>query len=334
MNYIVKTPCRLSLLGGGTDYEKFIEKSGVSYVLSLTINKYVYTLIKNNNISNYIYNEKYRLNYYNSESTSNIKFIKNKIIKNILLKFDKFNSYYISLFSDIPSGTGLGSSSAFIVGLIRFFNFVKNKKISQKKILKCAIRIERKSINPYTGKQDQAAAVYGGFNFIKFYKKNTLVEKLNNKIQLRNLKNIIHNSILIWSGNQRNSKKILKNQGLNFKKKYKYLKEINDLSKEGYNQVSSKFFTLEKFGKILSRSFNLKRKLSKKITNSKINKIMKILEDNGSYGFKILGAGGGGFVFCLMKKEKIIKFKKKYIKKLKFIDYDYEPKTTSIMSFK
>lgn len=334
MGYIIKTPCRLSLLGGGTDYEKFINKNGSSYVLSLTINKYVYTLIKDNSFSKYIYDEKYRLNYYNSESTSNIKFIKNKIIKNILLEFDKLNSYYISLFSDIPSGTGLGSSSAFIVGLIRYFNLITNKKISKKKLLESAIRIERKSINPYAGKQDQAAAVYGGFNFIKFYKKNTLVEKLNNKVQLKNLKNIIENSILIWTGNQRDSKTILKNQNLNFKKKYKYLKKINDLAKEGHSQVSSKFFNLEKFGKILVKSFNLKKKLSKNITSSKIDNIIKILEENGSYGFKILGAGGGGFIFCLMKKKKIIKFKKKYLKKYRFIDYDYEPKTTNILRFK
>ena len=139
---------------------------------------------------------------------------------------------------------------------------------------------------------------------------------------------------MIWTGNQRDSKTILKNQNLNFKKKYKYLKKINDLAKEGHSQVSSKFFNLEKFGKILVKSFNLKKKLSKNITSSKIDNIIKILEENGSYGFKILGAGGGGFIFCLMKKKKIIKFKKKYLKKYRFIDYDYEPKTTNILRFK
>ena len=126
MQYLFsRTPCRISLFGGGTDYENFINKNGQANIISFTIDKFVYTLLKNNDFSFKIFDEKYRLNYFNSENCKNIKNIKNKIIKKILLDNDRTNPYYISLFSDIPSGTGLGSSSAFIVGMIKSFQKIK-----------------------------------------------------------------------------------------------------------------------------------------------------------------------------------------------------------------
>ena len=134
MNFISKTPFRVSLFGGGTDYERFIKDQGSSDIVSFTVNKYAYSVVKENTDNYKIYDEKYRLNYFNSESIKDKKNIKNKIIKEVLKYLNINEPYYISLFSDIASGTGLGSSSAFIVNLIKVFSKIK-KEFNDEKVL-------------------------------------------------------------------------------------------------------------------------------------------------------------------------------------------------------
>jgi D-glycero-alpha-D-manno-heptose-7-phosphate kinase len=330
---ICKTPCRISLFGGGTDYEKFIDFHGESNVINFTINKYVYTVAKEN-IDNFnIYKEKYRLNYYNSEISKNINQIKNKIIKSVLINLKISEPYYISLFSDVASGTGLGSSSAFIVNLLRLFCKLKKINMSDSKIFNLAIKIERETINPHVGLQDHASATFGGFNHFVFKKKNIQVNNLNN--YKKNLNYILKNSLLIWTGLSRDSKKILKNQKKNYKKNYRYLKNINNIVFTGIDEIRKKNINLQYFGKIVTESFYLKNNLSNLITNSKMNDILKLVKNNNSYGYKILGAGGGGFVFCIVNRVQ----KKNIIEKIRksnrnaVVDVQFEAGSSKIGEF-
>ena len=304
MQYLFsRTPCRISLFGGGTDYENFINKNGQANIISFTIDKFVYTLLKNNDFSFKIFDEKYRLNYFNSENCKNIKNIKNKIIKKILLDNDRTNPYYISLFSDIPSGTGLGSSSAFIVGMIKSFQKIKKLRINQKKIFIRSVETERKTINRNAGLQDQAAATYGGFNYFIFKKNKKVIIKKLSKYE-KNLNKIVKNSFLIWTGEQRNSTKILGIQKKNILSRMEILSEMNKISLKALKIIKSKNFKLKKFADLLNYSFKLKLNLTNEITNNKINKILKILDYEKALGYKILGAGGGGFILCVMEKSK------------------------------
>ena len=334
MEYLIsRTPCRISLFGGGTDFENFINKNGQANILSFTIDKFVYSLIKNNNLSHKIFNEKYRLNYFNSEKSKSLGKIKNKIVRKILSDYDKINPYYISLFSDIPSGTGLGSSSAFIVGMIKSFHKINKLKIDLNKIFVEAVGTERKTINKNTGLQDQAAATFGGFNHFIFKKNKELTVKNLDKYK-KNLNKIINNSFLIWTEAQRDSSKILGNQKKNIRNKIKVLKKMDQISLRALKLIKSRNFDLKKFAEILKYSFTLKSSLANGITNNNINKILKILDYEKALGYKILGAGGGGFILCVMNKNKKEKFLNKYKKKFKMIDYSFQNSSTQFLYYK
>ena len=130
-------------------------------------------------------------------------------------------------------------------------------------------------------------------------------------------------------------KKILKNQKKNYKKNYLYLKNINNIVFTGIDEIRKKNINLQYFGKIVTESFYLKNNLSNLITNSKMNDILQLVKNNNSYGYKILGAGGGGFVFCIVNKVQ----KKNIIEKIRksnrnaVVDVQFEAGSTKIGEF-
>ena len=137
---ITKTPLRVSFLGGGTDFPIFINNNNFGCVISTTIDKFIYISIKKHGE---LFNEKIRLNYSNAETTNNVQKIKNDIIRETL-KFLKIKErIYISTVSDIPSNSGLGSSSSFCVGLLKgLYKFI-GKKVTPLKIARDAFHIEK-----------------------------------------------------------------------------------------------------------------------------------------------------------------------------------------------
>ncbi len=302
---ITRTPLRISFFGGGTDIPYFFKKE-FGQTLSVAINKYVYVIIKTHNN----YDEKYRINYSKTENVNFLNDMKNKRVKSILNYFKIKNPLYISTISDIPANTGLGSSSAFTVGLIRAVLILKNKKMSKEAIANLAFKIEH-SLKEDLGKQDQYISSLGGIKHF-IYRKNSTVKlntlKINNKIQ-----KLLKNSLLIYTGQKRLSKNILKKQKKNFKKNYHNLVQLKKNVNKFINLLK-KNNNLESIGNLFDNSWKLKIKLSDKISNTKINKLYKSLISDGCYGGKLLGAGNGGFIFMVMnyktKKKILNKFKK------------------------
>ena len=204
---ICKTPLRISLFGGGTDFKNHFIKNPSS-VISFTINQYIYIVLKKHN--NKLFNEKYRLNYSSVENIRNVQNIKNKIIKNTIL-FKKINDpLYVSTISDVPGGTGLGSSSAFTVGLLNAINKLQNRNSSKKKLAEEAAHIEIKMCKSPIGYQDQYAVSYGGINKINFNNKKIYVKNLS-KYESK-INSLINNSICLWVGNTRKANNVLKIQ--------------------------------------------------------------------------------------------------------------------------
>jgi D-glycero-alpha-D-manno-heptose-7-phosphate kinase len=292
---ITRTPLRVSFFGGGTDQDYFFKKYN-GLVISAAINKYVYVVVRKHSE---LYNINYRLNYSKSENVNYVNVIKNKIIK-ACIKFTKTKGpIYISTFSDLPDKSGLGSSSAFTVGLLNALYSFQGKKINNFKLAQLAYIIETKILNNPIGKQDQYAAAVGGFNKINFYRNNKV--SINKILFKKNIINLFDRMSLVWTGLRRDNTKVLKNQKKNFNKNFNYLLIIKDIASEVFLKIKS--INVKEFSFFLNKSWDEKKKLSKKILTKKILEIEKKLKKNRNVSaIKLLGAGAGGFFLCLKNK--------------------------------
>jgi len=309
---ITKTPMRVSFFGGGTDLRSFYKNYG-GCVLSTTINKYLYVTVKKN--QNYV-DYKYRVNWSKTEFANKIKDIQHPIVREVF-KFFKINfPCEVSTFADIPANTGMGSSSAFAVGLIKGISTLIGKNYSNKKIAEIAAKIEVDKLKRNIGKQDHYACAIGGLNLFLFEKN----EKVNiKKITLnKSFYKILSDSMYVFFLNKkRDASYILQSQKKLKKKNILILKDLKKISLDVFKKLKKikkkNFLTL--FGKNLSKSWLLKVKNNTKVSFSLANRIYNYAESAGAYGGKLLGAGGGGYFLFLTN----ISVAKKIEKKTKHV---------------
>ena len=205
--YLIKSPLRISLFGGGTDLKSYYKYFG-SDIVAFTIDKFIYTNISF--IDHRFNNFKYRFSYSQAEEPKKINDINNDTIREFIKFFKISDSLYISTFSDLPHGNGLGSSSSFAASL--FYAYFKHKKkmINKNELAKMVCDLEINKIKAPIGIQDQHACIFGGFNYFSFDKEgnlklkklnnlNSLITKINNRsiISLFSLDNIDRKKILL-----------------------------------------------------------------------------------------------------------------------------------------
>ncbi len=295
---IIKTPFRVSFFGGGTDLKSFYSiEDGCT--ISTTINKFVYVLVKK---QSGIIEKKYKINWKKNEYTNNINKIEHPIIRETLKYFKINYPIEIASFADIPASTGLGSSSAFAVGLVHALLLLEKKKVNKKIISKIASTIEVDILKRSIGKQDHYASCYGGFNRYIFKKDKTVVIK---KLQFtyKQIKSLEDNLIMLFTGIKRDAHKILQHQSKsNNQKNYDNFLKLKNFCNKYFDQ-SSRQNNIKNFGKDLHNYWKLKKKLSVKISNHTIDNYYDIAIKNGAIGGKILGAGGGGFLLFYSRKK-------------------------------
>jgi len=297
LNYVVsKTPLRVSFLGGGTDIPYFYKKYGGA-TFNVAINKFVYVTVKKH--SKYFI-ENYRLNYYDTEICQKILQIRNSIIRETLKYLNIKTPLYISVISDIPTGSGLGGSSSFIIGLINALCKLENIKINKSELLRYATKIEIDILKKPIGKQDHLPAIYGGMLYTKYLKND---EISINKIRNIKLKVPIN---IIWTNTSRDSYLVLNDQKKRLKKNLEYLKIMKKLCEEFYYELTqNKKIDHKILSNYINQSWRLKKKLSPFIKVNKADKIISLAQKK-KVGSKLLGAGGGGFILYLGKKNKKI----------------------------
>lgn len=321
---IAKTPLRISFFGGGTDFKSYYQKKGGG-VIATSINKYIYVIIKNHN---FFFNENFRLSYSSNEKVSEIKDIKNNLVRSVLKYFNIKEKLIINILSDIPSRSGLGSSSACLVALVHSISKYQGMNLSKKKIADIACDIEINHLNSPIGIQDQYATCFGGLKHYQFIKNKISINSLY--LSKKNHNILIKNSLLIWTGGFRDSKSILKEQNNNIKVKLNELNEINEIRKESKKFFTSKIIDIKAIGLNLNKSWNLKKKLSSNITNKNIDKIYNLILKNGGIGGKLCGAGSCGFIFFIVEQKK-----QKYIKSLLpnnyFVDFNLDKNGSEII---
>ena len=306
---ITKTPLRISFFGGGTDFEDFY-KLDYGRVIATTINKFIYVTVKNHDP---LFNENFRLNYSETEKVSSLGEIQNNIIRECLKLVKIKPPIYISVVSDIPSHSGLGSSSSLTVGLLNALYCIKGIRKTPNELAKLACKIEIDKLNQPIGKQDQYIAANGGFIDIKFLKNNKIkIRKIRDK---KILEKIFKNSTLVWTGQYREAKSILKEQKLKIKKNLFKLRLLNKISSEALSLMRKKNFNIKKFCFLLNKSWYVKKSLSNKISSNSNDKFYNLCKNYGAMGGKLLGAGGGGFFFLVynnLYRSRFLNFIKKF----------------------
>ena len=320
---ISKTPYRISFFGGGTDYPAWYKKNGGS-VLSSTIDKYIYISCRN---LPPFFNHKYRIVWSHIELVKKKEKIKHKAVREMLKQYKINKGLEIHYDGDLPSRSGMGSSSVFVVGLMNLLNSFQNKRLSTKQLASNSIYFEQKVLNEVVGSQDQIAASYGGFNKIIFKPGggfHVVPFLINNKIKKLN-----ENLILVYTGYKRTAHHIAKGyvDKLQTTKK-SHLIEISNFVSEGEQIL--KEGKIDDFGRLLHESWVEKKSLSSSISNENIDHIYNSALKKGALGGKLLGAGGGGFFVFYVPHYKQKKFIK-YFNKLITIPFKFTTEGSKIM---
>lgn len=294
---ISRTPFRISFAGGGSDIKEYYQKQ-IGAVLSVTIDKYMYL-----SMHPLFGGKNFFLKYSKNEVVEDISQISHPIIREIFSDY-KLSGIDFNSSADIPSGTGLGSSSAFAVGLINLCNAYVNRFMFKEQIAHYACETEIHRLREPIGKQDQYACAIGGLNFIEFHPDDSVcVEKIH--LSEDKTKELEESLMLFYLGTSRSASSILTEQKRNTSENinnFKMIEKMVELSyvlKQGLNNNQ-----IDNFGHILHEGWCYKRNLASKITNKDIDSFYNLALKNGAEGGKLLGAGGGGFLLFYTKKGK------------------------------
>lgn len=298
---ISRTPFRISFAGGGSDLPSFYRKE-MGAVLSTSIDKYIYLAIHP-----FFDSSKIQLKYSKTEHVSNISEIAHPIFRTVLEMYN-LNGVDINSIADIPSGTGLGSSSSFTVGLLNVINAYNNKSISSEVLAQLASQIEIDLLKSPIGKQDQFAAACGGLNFITFHPDESVnVQKII--MDPFKKQELDENLIMIYTGDVRSANTILEQQNIALEEdnKFDVQKRMVTLAFDLKDSLENN--DIDNFGRILHDGWLLKKSLVKSISNTLVDDIYGKGIKAGALGGKLLGAGGGGFVLFYCPKEKQANFR-------------------------
>jgi D-glycero-alpha-D-manno-heptose-7-phosphate kinase len=291
---ITRTPFRISFLGGGSDMEDYYAKSEGA-VLSTSIDKYMYIASHR-----YFHEDQIRVKYSKTETVSRVEDLEHPIFREVLRRFG-ISGVEVSSTADVPAGTGLGSSSSFTVGLLNNFYVRAGQCVNRVLLAEEACEIEIDRLKSPIGKQDQYAAAFGGLNVFRFHASGAVsIEPVH--LSTDRYHALQENLLMFYTGEQRQAGLILAEQKENMStpQKRDCVKQMVDLVWEARAAIGEG--KLERFGRILDRSWRLKQQLASKISNDKINAWYHCAIQNGAIGGKLLGAGGGGFLLLYCEK--------------------------------
>ncbi len=295
---ISKTPFRISFFGGGTDYPAWYHKYGGS-VLAASVDKYCYITCR------YLppfFDHKYRIVYSRIENIKEISEIQHPSVRAVLHYMECYKGLEIHHDGDLPARSGLGSSSSFTVGLLHALSALKGRYISREELARQAIHVEQNVIGEHVGSQDQISAAMGGFNRIRFFQDgNFSVEPV---ILCKQRKDELQDHLMIFfTGLQRNAPDIAKSKIDNMSGRVDELKAMHSMVDEALQILQDKNRSLDEFGELLDQSWQLKQRLSDKVSNNTIDELYYRARQAGALGGKLLGAGGGGFLLMFVRPE-------------------------------
>jgi len=299
---IVRSPLRVSFFGGGTDHPAWFNRQEPGAVLSTTINKYIYIQLRRLPA---VFDFNYRIAWGMLEEVKALNEIQHPVVREVLRHYggSEETGYEVIYNADLPSKTGLGSSSAFTVSLLHAFFGNQERLCSKPMLAREAISVEQNLLKEAVGCQDQIAAAYGGLNRIDFYPGGDFRVTPINVPAARRLE-LERSMMLFFTGFTRSADEVERKKIAKFSERTAELRAIYDMVGEGERILLSPSRPLADFGDLLHETWVTKRKLDASVSNSTIDERYEAARKAGAIGGKLLGAGGGGFLLMFAPPER------------------------------
>ena len=287
---ITRTPVRISIGGGGTDLPSYYERFG-GFVISAAISQYIHVGI------NRMFSPGYLLKYSQLEKCATVDEIQHPIFREVLRRHNGHGSIEIASLADVPAGTGLGSSGAFTVGLLRALYAFKKEHVAPDEIAEEACDIEINTLRQAVGKQDQYIAAIGGLTCFEFREDGTVHhERLN--VSDDTLRDLENNLVMYFTGYIHNAADVLNDQkkrsldgDASMIENLHFTKQLGMSAREALEAGKTRCYA-----ELLNEHWLHKRARSRGMTNPHIDRWYSIARENGAVGGKLVGAGGGGFL--------------------------------------
>ena len=292
---ISRTPFRVSFFGGGTDYPAWYQEHGGA-VLATAIDKYCYISVRE---LPPFFDHRFRIVYSFVENVKDVGEIAHPAARAVLKTMNVTNGLEIHHDGDLPARSGVGSSSAFTVGLICAIHALEGRHVSKEALANEAIHVEQEVLREAVGVQDQISAAFGGFNHITFrqdgvYRVDPMI------LPPERLAALQDHLMLFFTGIARTAAEVAQSQIDNVKARTAELQTMQQMVDAAMGILSSPHADILEFGRLLGESWTLKRRLSDRITNSTIDDCYSAAQRAGAVGGKLLGAGGGGFMLLFV----------------------------------
>jgi D-glycero-alpha-D-manno-heptose-7-phosphate kinase len=322
---ITRTPFRISFVGGGSDMESFYTRHKGA-VLSTSINKYMYI-----SSHKFFEEDKIRVKYSKTETVPQADDLQHPILRTVLKKFNVRGGLEISSIADVPAGTGLGSSSAFTVGVLHNLHLIQKNPINKKQLGTEACHIEIDLLQEPIGKQDQYATAVGGLNLIEF---ETTGEVSVTPVDTQHdVSSALQNNLLMfYTGDQRSASHILAEQKKNISQDDKFVALKSMVALVYDMKTALDKGNLDDIGRILHENWVLKKQLASGISTVTIDDAYATALRHGALGGKLLGAGGGGFLlfYCpVHAQQKLIQS----LKPLRQFDFKFDAEGSKLIHF-
>jgi len=324
---ISRTPFRISFFGGGTDYPVWYKDHG-GIVMSSTINKYCYLTVRK---LPPFFDYKHRIRYYKNEEVGSLEEIDHPSVREISKFLNISDGIEVVHSADVPAQSGLGTSSTFSVGLLNALHALQNYMPTKRELALNAINIEQNIIGESVGSQDQVAASFGGFNKIEFSQDRVfdVAPIILSEDRLLDLQSKL---LLCFTGFARSASSIASKQIEQTKNKYIELQSMSEIAHEAMNVLSDQRSQMDDFGKLLGKSWTIKKSLTSAISNGHIDDMYQAGINAGAIGGKLLGAGSGGFMLFYAPEARHKKIKETLNSKL-FVPFRFESTGSKIIYF-
>ena len=324
---ISRTPFRVSLFGGGTDYPAWFREHGGA-VLGTAIDKYCYISVR------YLppfFEHRHRIVYSKVELVREVQDIQHPAVRGVLGELGIEDGLEIHHDADLPARSGLGSSSSFTVGLLNAAHAMRGRMVTKGELGREAIRIEQDVLKESVGCQDQIWAAYGGLNRIDFFpdgrfEVTPLVLPPERRAELR------QSVMLFFTGFSRYASDFAKDQLDNLKNRATQLTTMRAMVEQAIEILRDERTPIRDLGKLLHEGWRLKRELAASVSTGEIDAIYEAGRAAGAVGGKLLGAGGGGFIVFIVEPDKRTVVRER-LRRLIHVSVDFDTEGSKIVLY-